>query len=101
MPPSDCGFCLMKFTRAAQMAIDNPGNTILRPLDDFIVKYDAPWKEKLRDAEFRKRLVAEVEPCLLNLWTPGEGIATRTFKSRPFQTLILRVFQIRFAKSKK
>lgn len=67
MEPGNYGFYQMKFTKAAQMIIDSLGNDVLRPLNDFIVKYDESWKDKMTKEDFRKRLASEVDPYLAEL----------------------------------
>lgn len=67
MDPGNYGFYQMKFTRAAQKVIDSLGGSILKPLNDFLVKYDESWKDKLTEEEFRKKLASEVDPYLVEL----------------------------------
>lgn len=71
MIPSDYGFYQMKFTRAAQMLIDSLGNDILKPLNNFLIKYDESWNEKLNNDDFKKKLGTEVDPYfaeIINTW---------------------------------
>lgn len=67
MPPPNYGFYQMKFTRAAQKLIDSLGNKILKPLNDFLIKYDETWKEKLSEEDFKKNLEIEVDPYFLEI----------------------------------
>ena len=67
MDPGNYGFYQMKFTKAAQKVIDSLGNSILKPLNNFLMKYDESWKEKLNEEDFRKKLASEVDPYLVQL----------------------------------
>jgi len=67
MDPGNYGFYQMKFTKAGQKVIDSLGSSILKPLNDFIIKYDESWKDKLNEEEFRKKLASEVDPYLVQL----------------------------------
>lgn len=67
MDPENYGFYQMKFTKAAQMVIDSLGNEVLKPLNDFIIKYDESWKDKMTKEDFRKRLASQVDPYLVEL----------------------------------
>lgn len=67
LSPADYGFYQMKFTRAAQRIIDKLGNEILKPLNDFLIKYDASWAAKLDATKFERRLSEEVDPFLLEV----------------------------------
>ncbi|MEO1487451.1 MAG: hypothetical protein AAFU57_17020 [Bacteroidota bacterium] len=67
MEPDTYGFYQMKFTKAGAKLIDSLGNSVLKPLNDFIIKYDESWKDKLDTEEFRKRLMTEVHPYLLEI----------------------------------
>lgn len=67
MNPENYGFYQMKFTKAAEMLIDSLGNDILKPLNDFIIRYDESWKEKLTEIEFQERLSTEVHPYFMNI----------------------------------
>ena len=67
MDPGNYGFYQMRFTKAAQKVIDSLGNSILKPLNNFLTKYDESWKEKLNEEGFRKKLASEVDPYLVQL----------------------------------
>ena len=67
IPPPEYGFYQMRFTKAAQKLIDSLGNDVLKPLNDFLVKYDASWKDKLTEEEFKERLASEVDPYFLDI----------------------------------
>jgi len=67
LSPGDYGFYQMKFTKAAQQIIDKLGNEVLEPLNDFLVKYDDSWAEKIDATEFLKRLADEVDPYLVEV----------------------------------
>ncbi len=67
LSPGDYGFYQMKFTKAAQQIIDKLGNAILKPLNDFLIKYDESWAKKLDEAAFKKRLAEEVDPYLVEV----------------------------------
>ncbi|MFP2996856.1 hypothetical protein ABN763_13145 [Spongiivirga sp. MCCC 1A20706] len=67
MSPSNYGHYQMKFTGAAKEVIDSLGNGILKPLNDFIIKYDETWKEKITKEDFKNRLATEVDPFLLEI----------------------------------
>ncbi len=67
MDPANYGQYQMRFTKAAQILIDSLGNSVLKPLNDFLVKYDESYKEKLTEEEFREKLAAEVDPYLVEL----------------------------------
>lgn len=72
MDPGNYGFYQMKFTGAARMLIDSLGNDILKPLNDFLIKYDESWKEKMTEEDFKKKLTNEVDPYfveIFNNWT--------------------------------
>lgn len=64
---SDYGFYQMKFTKVAQQIIDKLGNDILKSLNDFLIKYDERWAEKIDAAEYLKRLADEVDPYLVEV----------------------------------
>lgn len=71
MSPPDYGYYQMRFTKAAQILIDSLGNDILKSLNDFIIKYDESWKEKISEEEFRDKLAIEVDPFFvefINQW---------------------------------
>ncbi|MEM8762643.1 MAG: hypothetical protein AAGD88_02445 [Bacteroidota bacterium] len=71
MQPDTYGFYQMKFTKAGAQLIDSLGNAVLKPLNDFIIKYDESWKDKLTEEEFRERLTAEVHPYfseIMDIW---------------------------------
>jgi len=73
MSPETYGFYQMKFTKIAQKLIDSLGNDILKPLNDFIIKYDETWREKLTEKEFNAKLSDEVEPYFMYMmdnWHP-------------------------------
>jgi len=67
MDPGNYGFYQMRFTKAAQKVIDSLGNSTLKPLNNFLTKYDESWKEKLNEEGFRKKLASEVDPYLVQL----------------------------------
>jgi len=67
MNSGNYGFYQMKFTKAGQKVIDSLGNSILKPFNDFLMKYDESWKDKLTEADFRKKLASEVDPYLVQL----------------------------------
>lgn len=67
MSPPNYGHYQMKFTRTAQVLIDSLGNDILKPLNNFIIKYDETWKRKLSDEDFRKKLTTEVDPYFVEI----------------------------------
>lgn len=67
MGPATYGFYQMKFTKASQMIIDSLGNDILKPLNDFIIKYDESWKERLTEEEFMAILSDEVNPYFMDI----------------------------------
>ena len=71
MQPDTYGFYQMKFTIAGTLLIDSLVNAVLKPLNDFIIKYDESWKDKLTEEEFRERLTAEVHPYfseIMDIW---------------------------------
>ncbi|MFS4447051.1 hypothetical protein [Maribacter sp. 2307UL18-2] len=65
LSPGDYGFYQMKFTRAAQRIIDTLGVEVLKPLNDFLIKYDESWSDQLDEAAFQKRLATEVDPFII------------------------------------
>jgi len=67
MGPSDYGFYQMRFTKAAQTLVDSLGNDILKPLNDFLLKYDDSWKGKLSEEDFKKNLAKEVHPLFIEI----------------------------------
>ncbi|SFZ91860.1 hypothetical protein SAMN05428642_102395 [Flaviramulus basaltis] len=67
MDASNYGFYQMKFTHAAQIIIDKLGNAILKPLNNFIIKYNESWKDKLNDEDLKKKLATEVDPYFLKI----------------------------------
>ncbi len=68
MNPSDYGMYQMKFTKAAQNIIDSLGNDILKPLNDFIIKYDESYKGEIKPTDLKSKLVEEVHPMLVEIW---------------------------------
>lgn len=67
MNPSNYGFYQMKFTKTAQVLIDSLGIDILKPLNDFLIKYDDSWKDKLSEEDFRRKLGTEVDPYFVEM----------------------------------
>ena len=67
MNPGDYGMYQMKFTKAAEKIIDSLGNDILKPLNDFIVKYDESYKDKMSFSELSKTLGEEVHPMFIEI----------------------------------
>lgn len=67
MDPGNYGFYQMKFTKYGQKIIDSLGSSILKPLNDFLIKYDESWKHKLTEADFKKNLATEVDPYFLEI----------------------------------
>lgn len=65
--PENYGFYQMKLTKTGQKVIDSLGNSILKQLNDFLIKYDESWKDKITEEEFRKKLAIEVDPYLVQL----------------------------------
>jgi len=43
------------------------GNDILKPLNDFLIKYNDSWKDKLTKKDFKKRLAEEVGPYFVEV----------------------------------
>ncbi len=68
MPPENYGFYQMRLTKAAAQAIDSLGNATLKPLNDFLKKYDESYAEKWTEQEFLDRLEQEVDPYFVNLY---------------------------------
>lgn len=62
MTITNYGYYQMKLTKAAQKIIDTYGNGILKTLNDFIQKYDAPRYEKLTIDDYKKKLAVEIDP---------------------------------------
>lgn len=62
MNPGDYGTYQMKFTKAAEKLIDSLGNEILKPLNEFIVKYDESFKDKMTLSDIKLKLEEEVHP---------------------------------------
>lgn len=67
MNVSNYGYYQMKFTKTAQVLIDSLGNNVLKPLNEFIIKYDQTWKEKLNKNEFKNKLAEEVDPYIVEV----------------------------------
>ncbi len=67
MQPSDYGFYQMKFTQLGAQLIDSLGNQVLKPLNEFIIKYDDSWKDKMTSEELKEKISEEVDPFLLHL----------------------------------
>lgn len=65
--PPNYGQYQMRFTKAAQLVIDSLGNNVLQLLNDFLIKYDESWKEKLTEEEFKAKLTTEVDPYLVQI----------------------------------
>ncbi|NAS13705.1 hypothetical protein [Poritiphilus flavus] len=72
MDPANYGQYQMRFTKAGQMLIDSLGNSILKPLNDFLIKYDESYKDKLTEEEFREKLATEVDPYVVELMDSWE-----------------------------
>lgn len=62
---TEYGYYQMKFTKAAQIIIDSLGNDILKPVNDFIIKYDGQKKEGFEQEELKMRLADEVDPYVV------------------------------------
>ena len=62
MDPDTYGFYQMRFTRAAQEIIDSLGYEVIGDLNNFILKYDESWKERLSEEELLQRLAKECPP---------------------------------------
>ena len=62
MTPGDYGMYQMKFTKTAEKIIDSLGNEILKPLNDFILKYDESFKDKISLSDLKTKLGEEVHP---------------------------------------
>lgn len=62
------GYYQIKFTGAAHMLIDSLGNDILKPLNDFLMKHDESWKEKLTEEDFKSKLANEVDPYFVEVF---------------------------------
>lgn len=62
MEPSDYGMYQMKFTKASEKIIDSLGKEILRPLNEFIKKYDESFKDKMTLSDIKLKLGEEVHP---------------------------------------
>ncbi len=67
MTPSDYGMYQMKFTKTAEKIIDSLGNDILKPLNDFIVKYDESFKDKMPLSAIQTKLGEEVHPVFVQV----------------------------------
>ena len=67
LSPPDYGFYQMKFTKAAQNIIESLGNDVLKPLNNFLIKYDETWRGKLNEEDLKKRLAIEVDPYFLEI----------------------------------
>lgn len=67
LSPGDYGFYQMKFTKVAKQIIDKLGNEILKPLNDFLIKYDEAWAETLDETAFKERLTEEVDPYIVEV----------------------------------
>ena len=65
--PPNYGYYQTKFTKLGQNIIDSLGISILKPLNDFIIKYDESWKDKLTEKDFREKLATEVDPYIVEL----------------------------------
>ncbi|MBW8332987.1 MAG: hypothetical protein K0M40_13265 [Prolixibacteraceae bacterium] len=57
----------MKLTKAAQIIIDSLGNSILKSVNDFIVKYDDARYEKLITEDYNKKLAIEIDPRFIEI----------------------------------
>jgi hypothetical protein len=57
----------MKLTKAAQIIIDSLGIGILKPVNDFIIKYDNSIYEKLTTEDYNKNLANEVDPRFIEI----------------------------------
>ncbi len=67
MSPPNYGQYQMRFTKAAQKLIDSLGNDILKPVNEFIIKYDESWKGKITEKDFENRLATEIHPFFLEI----------------------------------
>jgi len=67
MSPPNYGQYQMKFTKAAQKLIDSLGNDILKPINEFIIKYDESWIEKVKGKDFKNKIATEIHPFLLEI----------------------------------
>ncbi|WP_073314656.1 hypothetical protein [Aquimarina spongiae] len=67
MNPANYGQYQMRFTQTAKQLIDSLGNDILKPLNDFLIKYDDSWKGKMSEEDFGNRLSTEVDPYFLKI----------------------------------
>ncbi len=63
MNPGDYGTYQMKFTKAAEKLIDALGDQILKPLNEFIVKYDESFKKEMTLLDIKMKLGEEVDPA--------------------------------------
>ena len=59
------GYYQMKFTKAAQIIIDSMGNDILKPVNDFIIKYDGQKKEGIDQTKLKMMLADKVDPYVI------------------------------------
>lgn len=65
--PANYGYYQMKFTKLGQNLIDSLGISILKPVNDFIIKYDESFEDKLTEEDFREKLATEVDPYIVEL----------------------------------
>ncbi|MEM6806477.1 MAG: hypothetical protein AAF696_34075 [Bacteroidota bacterium] len=54
----------MRFTQTAKELIDKLGKDILKPLNEFLIRYDESWKGKWTEEELAQKLGEEVHPEL-------------------------------------
>lgn len=67
MGPAEYGNYQMKFTKVAQKVVDSLGKDLLKPLNDFIVRYDDSFKGKMTPEEFKSKLATEVDPMFVTI----------------------------------
>ncbi|MEM8507909.1 MAG: hypothetical protein AAF717_08770 [Bacteroidota bacterium] len=67
MTPGEYGMYQMRFTKTAQNIIDRLGNAVLKPLNDFIVKYDESFKDKMSLSAIKLKLGEEVHPLFIEV----------------------------------
>lgn len=67
MEPPNYGQYQMRFTQKAKELIDKLGKDILKPLNEFLIRYDESWKGKWTEEEFAKKLGEEVHPDLADV----------------------------------
>ena len=67
MEPANYGQYQMRFTQKAKEIIDSQGKKILKPLNEFLIRYDESWKGKCTEEEFAQKLGEEVHPDLAKI----------------------------------